>query len=111
MTRRLSTAAACLAILALSALCLAPALLAQPPAGDGSAPSVLSTPAGLAALLKRIAPVADTCNGGSCLTGLNGVLTCPTSGGPTCGSSQPCGCVCAQMPNGSWSSVNYCFSQ
>jgi hypothetical protein len=61
------------------------------------------------AFLKRTA-LADACQGGNCQTGLGGVLSCPTSGGPTCGSSQPCACICSQMPNGSWSSVNYCMS-
>ncbi len=77
--------------------------------GEGGELVPLSLDPGLPGLLKRFAP-AESCNGGSCETGLGGVLSCPTSGGPTCGSSQPCGCLCLQMPNGSWSSANYCFS-
>jgi hypothetical protein len=58
--------------------------------------------------LKRVAP-ADSCNGGSCLSGLGSVLNCPTSGGPTCNSTQPCGCICLNTQNGTWTTANFCF--
>lgn len=104
MVRRIRTAALALGCLFLLAL---PAL-AAPPAPPGPGAAAASIPFDLAALLKRTA-LADACNGGNCETGLGGVLSCPTSGGPTCQNNQPCACFCAHMPNGSWSSLNYCM--
>lgn len=58
------------------------------------------------ALLKRISFAG--CSGGSCATGTNTALNCPTSGGPTCQSGTTCSCTCASAPNGSWAAVNRC---
>ncbi|MEM8931440.1 MAG: hypothetical protein AAGE94_09710 [Acidobacteriota bacterium] len=35
------------------------------------------------------------CNGGTCETAGGTVLTCPTTGGPSCSSSEECSCSCA----------------
>lgn len=60
----------------------------------------------LAELLKRTALAG--CTGGSCATANNNALNCPTSGGPTCGESTVCSCVCAHVTNGGWAAVNLC---
>jgi hypothetical protein len=49
---------------------------------------------------------AGECNGGQCAAG--GVaLSCPTSGGPTCGSGESCYCTC-DGGGGSTSTRNVC---
>jgi hypothetical protein len=60
-------------------------------------------------LLKRTA-LADPCGGGSCQTSGGMILSCPTSGGPTCTSSQICGCQCGRSSLGGWTSANVCGS-
>lgn len=39
--------------------------------------------------------LSGPCNGGTCVTAAGVTLTCPTTGGPSCSSSETCTCSCA----------------
>lgn len=55
-----------------------------------------------------VAVPGGLCNGGECATPAETVLSCPTSGGPTCKSDQVCSCKCVKNADGTWSAKNVC---